>query len=70
VSKNNRRGGFFIIILAMVIFSFSSLLYWIVIGLVFMGVGFAFFSIPNSKLLMGAVEKRFLGGGISGPCNI
>ncbi|MDI6881734.1 MAG: MFS transporter [Methanothermobacter sp.] len=53
--------GLFIIILAMVIFSFSSLLYWIVIGLVFMGVGFAFFSIPNSKLVVRAVEKRFLG---------
>ncbi|HHV75682.1 MAG TPA: MFS transporter [Thermoanaerobacterium sp.] len=53
--------GLFIIILAMVIFSFSGFLYWIILGLVFMGVGFAFFSIPNSKLVMGAVEKRFLG---------
>ncbi|MDI9624533.1 MAG: MFS transporter [Methanothermobacter sp.] len=53
--------GLLVIILAMLIFSFSSFLYWIVIGLVFMGVGFAFFSIPNSKLIMGSVEKRFWG---------
>ncbi|HIH62235.1 MAG TPA: MFS transporter [Methanobacteriales archaeon] len=53
--------GIVIIIWAMVIFSFLGSLYLIALGLVFMGLGFAFFSIPNSKLVMEAVERRFLG---------
>ncbi len=53
--------GLLAIILAMLIFSFSRFLYWIIIGLVFMGVGFGFFSVSNSKLVMGSAERKFWG---------
>ena len=57
-------GGMALCTLGLVMFVFLSAntpLWFIMINLVFLGIGFALFSSPNSNSVMGSVEKRFLG---------
>jgi EmrB/QacA subfamily drug resistance transporter len=57
-------GGMALTSLALLYFSTTvtaTPLYRIILGLVLMGIGIAFFSSPNTSAIMGSVEKRYYG---------
>ncbi len=53
--------GIIAIIIAMLVFSSLGSIQGVIFGLILLGMGFGFFSTPNTKLVMDAVERRFFG---------